>query len=110
MTEQWTACFSTYDGQLTDFHITNQKHGSLLPVCGSGVSITDELRKWTSEELIHHGNLIAAAPDLVEALELIEHWNDSSTAQNKRRGAGGKSEPIFKKCSAARAKAGRSIA
>ena len=57
----------------------------------------------TQKQTEAYARLFTSAPELLEALELIEHWNDSSTAQISDE-AQAELEPIFKKCSAAIAK------
>jgi hypothetical protein len=67
---EWTACFA-HDGKGTIFswHVTGAKHGSTHQICGLR-SVSPEMR--SNEEDRANARLIAAAPELFEALrELV---------------------------------------
>lgn len=66
----WTACFA-HDGKGTIFswHVTGSPHGSTHPVCGLA-SVSPMLRSYDEDRA--NAMLIAAAPDLYEACDLIE--------------------------------------
>ena len=71
---EWTACFA-HDGKGTIFswHVTGAKHGSTHPICGLR-SVSPEMR--SSEEDRANARLIAAAPELYEALRKLEFAAD----------------------------------
>ncbi len=66
----WTACFTTESNVPVSFHIAASPHGSCLPIL--------ECRwpwktgKERTEELTANAHLVAAAPELYEALEGAE--------------------------------------
>ena len=66
---EWTACFA-HDGKGTIFswHVTGAKHGSTHPICGLR-SVSPEMR--SSDEDRANARLIAAAPELYDALQSI---------------------------------------
>lgn len=65
--ESWTACFSKQCNVVMDFHITGNKYGSLHPIVEYKRPSNMDAR--SSPELEAHANLIASAPELLEALK-----------------------------------------
>jgi hypothetical protein len=64
---EWTANFVRYQGEVVAFHIAHPKFGSRTSIC---VSDTDDpIDTIPAEELEANAHLIAAAPDLLEALQ-----------------------------------------
>ena len=63
----WNVNLMIFEDEVIDFHITDEKNGSLNAIC-----CADEKHgtKRTDEELHANAYLIAAAPDLLEALKL----------------------------------------
>jgi hypothetical protein len=63
----WSICWATYDGRRVQFEITAAPYGSIRPLAQTRWK-TD----WSEvegEELEANGHLIAAAPELYEALK-----------------------------------------
>ena len=60
----WNANFTRFSRWVVGFHITDPKHGSLRPICEMGAMNPDEIAA--------NARLIAAAPELLEALMLAE--------------------------------------
>ena len=64
----WTACFTTLDREIQDFHISGSRDGSALPVCDArGAGFAPELEA--------NAHLISAAPEMLAALkEFTDHY------------------------------------
>lgn len=67
----WTACFSKACGVITGFHIAAQKHGSTVPVVEAEVRFAPSR---SAVEIEANARLIAAAPEMLEALRLIADY------------------------------------
>lgn len=61
----WSANWTKFDGKHVGFNVTCRKFGSLHPICETN-SKTDQA--FTSEEIEANASLIAAAPELLDAL------------------------------------------
>ena len=59
----WNANFTRFSRWVVGFHITDPKHGSLRPICEMGAMNPDEIAA--------NARLIAAAPELLEALQAL---------------------------------------
>ena len=64
----WNANFTRFSGWVVGFHITDTKHGSLRPICEA----YDKTGAMNPDEIAANARLIAAAPELLEALMLAE--------------------------------------
>lgn len=68
----WTLCRLHMDGRTASFHVTAAPHGSLDPVVESNPKTFRD-----SAELEGNGRLIAAAPDMLAALEMCQEALDN---------------------------------
>lgn len=104
----WTACFSKQCNAVMDFHITAEKDGSLNPVCEyvrPSIKGVDGkiMNAYASPTLEANAHIIAASPDLLEALIWAEMMIDNL---RNRRGCGQtEGDDCQKACKAAIAKA-----
>lgn len=81
----WTACFGTFNGHVTHFHITCDKDGSTKPIVKCDNDFTGGLGKWTASELKANAQLIAASPILYEyALEQAKNGCEKARAAIKK--------------------------
>lgn len=62
----WTCCETTLAGQCIGFHITAPRYGSIAPLAES---VNGD--RYSADDLRANGRLLAAAPDLLEALERL---------------------------------------
>lgn len=60
----WNANWTRISGQAIGFHIADSKHGSLRPICEA----YDNTGAMSADEIEANARLIAAAPELLEAL------------------------------------------
>ena len=60
----WHVNYTTFDNAIVRFHIAGETHGSVYPVCEHTLEITPD-----SSEQLANAHLIAAAPELLEALK-----------------------------------------
>ena len=60
----WNANFTRFSGWVVGFHITDLEHGSLRPICEA----YDKTGAMNPNEIAANARLIAAAPELLEAL------------------------------------------
>lgn len=67
----WNKNLTSICGKAIGFHITDSRHGSLRPIC----EFYDKRGTMSPEEIEANASLIAAAPELLEALkELAEAY------------------------------------
>ena len=102
-TGPWNANWTRVNGLAVGFHVTGGKHGSLRPIC----EFYDKHGTMSPEEIDANARLIAAAPELLEALirmlpynipltgnpshqALIEHWE-----YEKSLGSGEAEDQLF---------------
>lgn len=91
---EWMACFAVagpiLDGQLLGWHITAPEHGSSDPICERRDGFDRSQR--TDDEERANARLIAAAPELYEALkaavEIIDKWIEPEAMGIVRSGDG----------------------
>ncbi len=62
----WNICTTTICGIVTHWHITGDKHGSVYPICNHAIEIEPD-----GSEQLANARLIAAAPELLDALKSI---------------------------------------
>ncbi len=68
----WHANWTRLNGKAIGFHVADETHGSIRPIC----EFYDGTEAMPPEEVEAHARLIAAAPELLEALQSIaEYWN-----------------------------------
>ena len=71
----WNANFTRFSGWVVGFHITDPKHGSLRPICEA----YDKTGAMNPDEIAANARLIAAAPELLEALKwAVDNPNDDA--------------------------------
>ena len=79
----WNANFTRFSGWVVGFHITDPEHGSLRPICEA----YDKTGAMNPDEIAANARLIAAAPEMLEALEIgvaemkfsiMKHGNDQT--------------------------------
>ena len=63
----WNKNLTSICGKAIGFHITDSQHGSLRPIC----EFYDKRGTMSPEEIEANASLIAAAPELLEALRTI---------------------------------------
>lgn len=61
----WTVCKTTMDGEPIAYHICDNQLGTSEPICFSSSYI-----RRPADELMANASLIAAAPDLLAALQM----------------------------------------
>ena len=71
----WNANFTRFSGWVVGFHITDPEHGSLRPICEA----YDKTGAMNPNEIAANAHLIAAAPELLEALKwAVDNPNDDA--------------------------------
>ena len=60
----WSVCLTIQSGVVTHWHITGPKYGSIYPVCNHTMEVMPNV-----DEQRANARLIAAAPDLLDALK-----------------------------------------
>ena len=71
----WNANFTRFSGWVVGFHITDPEHGSLRPICEA----YDKTGAMNPDEIAANARLIAAAPELLEALKwAVDNPNDDA--------------------------------
>lgn len=60
----WTVCYSSLNKTITRWHISGPKHGSCYSVCEHVIECEPD-----GSEQLANANLIASAPELLEALQ-----------------------------------------
>ena len=71
----WNANFTRFSRWVVGFHITDPKHGSLRPICEA----YDKTGAMNPDEIAANARLIAAAPELLEALKwAVDNPNDDA--------------------------------
>ena len=63
----WNANFTRFSRWVVGFHITDPEHGSLRPICEA----YDKMGTMNPNEIAANARLIAAAPELLEALQAL---------------------------------------
>lgn len=80
----WIACQTLFNGKTTAFRIACNEHGSSFPLA----ECAGNQGKYNPDEMEANARLIAAAPDLLFALEAIValdgQWSNDSYAQAER--------------------------
>jgi hypothetical protein len=87
----WNANFTRFSGWVVGFHITDLEHGSLRPICEA----YDKTGAMNPNEIAANARLIAAAPELLDALKAcaavcageVMHKNGLVNALEKARAA-----------------------
>lgn len=102
----WTACFATYDGKPIGFHITASPHGSTMPLAECRWPINDVALP-RSSEIEANGRLIAAAPDMYEALDMALMLLQVMSAPDIGGSLCGSARGVAERARAALVKAGR---
>lgn len=69
----WSANFTRLSGLAIGFHITDKKHGSLRPICEA----YDKTGAMDPDEIDANARLIAAAPELLNALQVLLSLHDA---------------------------------
>ena len=64
----WTACLGKFNGWVTHFSITGEKHGSTKPIAISGDGITGVNEKRLCNNIAADAKLIAKAPEMVSII------------------------------------------
>ena len=64
----WHANWTRLNGKAIGFHVADETHGSIRPIC----EFYDGTEAMPPEEVEANARLIAAAPDLLEALQDCE--------------------------------------
>lgn len=71
---KWTLCKTIQAGAVTHWHIAGEKHGSVYPICNHTIEVEP-----SSDEQLSNARLIAAAPDLLEALQEAVDFADQDS-------------------------------
>ena len=68
----WHANWTRLNGKAIGFHVADETHGSIRPIC----EFYDGTEAMPPEEVEANARLIAAAPELLEALtDCVEHMH-----------------------------------
>ena len=79
----WHANWTRLNGKAIGFHVADETHGSIRPVC----EFYDGVEVIPPEEVEANARLIAAAPKLLEALQRLLSENDNMTQRINLLGA-----------------------
>lgn len=78
----WTPCFETFCGVKRAFHIAGKPHGSSRPIAAWSVDDWRDVKEVDESEIEANGRLIAAAPEMLAAIErALAYFDDRSDAE-----------------------------
>lgn len=68
----WVLNTTKVEGAIVRWHIAGQKHGSVYPICEHVIEVEPD-----ATEQFHNARLIAAAPELLDALVYVKQFEAS---------------------------------